>query len=75
MELNLEKFLKENGFEIVEKSREMLAVRGLCSVYYGIDDIIEDGDPVGMKIVVGNETVFCGRMPQSVDEMNTLFKI
>lgn len=76
MDFSLEKFLKEQGFEIVEKQREMLAVKGLCSIYYWIDDIIEDGNPVGMQIEVGNEIIFSGRMPQSVDEMNTLlFKI
>lgn len=75
MEFNLENSLKECGFEIVGKSREMVAVKGLCSIYYAVDHIIEDGYPVGMEIVVGNETVFCGRMPQSIDEMNTLLKI
>lgn len=75
MEFSLENSLKERGFEIVEKSREMVAVKDLCSVYYATDDIIEDGNPVGMKIVVGNETVFCGRTPQSLEELGNILSI
>lgn len=75
MEFNLENSLKERGFEIVEKSREMLAVKGMCSIYYATDDVVEDGNLVGMKILVGNEIVFSGRMPQATNELDKIMNM
>lgn len=70
---DLKKELEAKGFQVSEKSREMVATKDLCAIYYAVDSIIEDGNPVGMKVYdASGKIVFEGRMPQSSEELDVI---
>lgn len=73
---DLKKELEAKGFQVSEKSREMVATKDLCAIYYAVDSIIEDGNPVGIKVYDASKSiVFEGVMPRSIDDLDSMLNI
>lgn len=73
---DLKKELEARVFQVSEKSREMVATKDLCTIYYAVDSIVEDGNPVGMKVYdASGKIVFEGRMPQSSEELDEIMAL
>lgn len=73
---DLEKELEFRGFKISEKSREMVATKDLCTIYYNVDCVIEEGVPVGMKVYdISGKSIFEGRMPQSTEDLDVIMSL
>lgn len=73
---DLQKELEARGFQVSEKSREMVATKNLCAIYYAVDNVIEDGNPVGMKVYdASGKIVLEGRMPQSSEELDEIMAL
>lgn len=78
-DFDITKCLKRLGFQEIDKSQELLAVKGNINIYYYHDNILPPlgGCPIGMVIKCENDTIYKGIIPQSeqflTDLLDSLF--